>query len=129
MTEANIDCGCGDLEAHSLVEIDRLLSEARVLINATTVGMRGVLDGQTLVKARQMHSGLVVFDIVYHPLETPLLREARSAGLQTIDGVKMLVHQGAASFALWTAMEPPVQIMETAVRKKLMHVNGAENED
>jgi shikimate dehydrogenase len=129
MTEANIDCGCGDVEAHSLVEIDRLLCEARVLINATTVGMRGVLDGQTIVKARQMHSGLVVFDIVYHPLETPLLREARSAGLQTIDGVKMLVHQGAASFVLWTALEPPVQIMETAVRKKLMHVNGAENED
>jgi shikimate dehydrogenase len=129
MTEANINCGCGDVEAHSLVEIDRLLREARVLINATTVGMRGVLDGQTLVKATQMHSELVVFDIVYHPLETPLLHEARGAGLQTIDGVKMLVHQGAASFALWTAMEPPVQIMEAAVRKRLKHVNGAANED
>jgi shikimate dehydrogenase len=129
MTQANIDCGCGNVEAHNLVEIDGLLSEARVLINATTVGMRGVLDGQTLVRADQMHSGLVVFDIVYHPLETPLLREARSAGLQTIDGVKMLVHQGAASFALWTAKEPPVQIMEAAVREKLLDVNGAENED
>ncbi|MGZ8885690.1 MAG: shikimate dehydrogenase [Halobacteriota archaeon] len=129
MTEANVDCGCGDVEAHSLVEIDRLLNEARVLINATTVGMRGVLGGQTLVRAHQMHSGLVVFDIVYHPLETPLLREARSAGLQTIDGVKMLVHQGAASFALWTAKEPPVQIMEATVRERLLNMNGAKNED
>jgi shikimate dehydrogenase len=129
MTEANIDCGCGDVEAHSLVEIERLLSEAGVLINATTVGMRGVLDGQTLVSSPQMHSGLVVFDIIYHPLETPLLREARAAGLQTIDGVKMLVNQGAASFALWTATEPPVHSMEAAVRETLLRANGAPNED
>jgi shikimate dehydrogenase len=129
MTAANIDCGCGDVEAHGLVELDRLLREARVLINATTVGMRGVLDGQTLVRSPQMHPGLVVFDIVYHPLETPLLREARAAGAQTIDGVKMLVHQGAASFALWTALDPPVQIMEAAVRDALQRANDAENED
>ena len=129
MTETNVDCGCGNVEAHSLVEIDRLLNEARVLINATTVGMRGVLDGQTLVRAHQMHSGLVVFDIIYNPIETPLLREARTAGLQTIDGVKMLVHQGAASFALWTAKEPPVQIMEAAVREMLQNVNSADNKD
>jgi shikimate dehydrogenase len=129
LTEAHVDCGCGDVEAHSLVEIDRLLTEARVLINATTVGMHGVLDGQTLVRSHQMHSELVVFDIVYNPLETPLLREAHAAGLQTIDGVKMLVHQGAASFALWTATEPPVQIMEATVRETLLRANGAENED
>lgn len=129
LTAANIDCGCGDVEAHGLVEIDRLLSEARVVVNATTVGMRGVLDGQTLVRSPQMHPGLVVFDIVYHPLETPLLREARAAGAQTIDGVKMLVHQGAASFALWTALDPPVQIMEAAVRETLQRANEAENED
>jgi shikimate dehydrogenase len=129
LTEANIDCGCGDVEAHDLVEIDRLLSEARVVVNATTVGMRGVLDGQTLVRSPQMHPGLIVFDIVYHPLETPLLREARAAGAQTIDGVKMLVHQGAASFALWTALDPPVQIMEAAVRETLQRANDTENED
>jgi len=128
MTAANINCGCGDIEAHSLNEVDRLLREARVLINATTVGMRGVLEGQTLVASAQMHPGLVVFDIVYHPLETPLLREARAAGLQTIDGVKMLVHQGAASFALWTALDPPVQTMEAAVREALRSASGTDDE-
>jgi shikimate dehydrogenase len=129
MTAENIDCGCGDVEAHGLVELDHLLREARVLINATTVGMRGVLEGQTLVQSPQMHPRLVVFDIVYHPLETPLLREARAAGLQTIDGVKMLVHQGAASFKLWTARDPPVQIMEAAVREALQRADDAQNED
>jgi len=49
-----------------------------------------------------------------------LLREAKKAGVQTIiEGVKMLVYQGAASFRIWTGMEPPVEIMEAAVRKAL----------
>jgi len=129
MTAENIDCGCGDIEAHGLNEVDRLLGEARVLINATTVGMRGVLEGQTLVTAAQMRAGLVVFDIVYHPLETPLLREAHAAGAQTIDGVKMLVHQGAASFALWTGLDPPVQTMEKAVRDALRSANGMDGDE
>jgi len=128
MAAANIDCGCGDIEAHGLNDVDRLLPEASVLINATTVGMRGVLEGQTLVTAAQMHSRLVVFDIVYHPLETPLLREARAAGLHTIDGVKMLVHQGAASFVLWTSLEPPIHVMEEAVRKALKGANRTDEE-
>jgi shikimate dehydrogenase len=128
MTAENIDCGCGDIEAHSLDEVASLLGEARVLINATTVGMHGVLEGQTLATADQMHHGLVVFDIVYHPLETPLLREARAAGLLTIDGVKLLVHQGAAAFALWTALDPPVQTMEEAVREALRSANVTDDE-
>jgi shikimate dehydrogenase len=126
---AHFDCSCGDVEAHDLAQIDRLLPEASVLINATTVGMRGVLGEQTLVKASQMHPKLVVFDIVYDPLETPLLREARAAGLQTIDGVKMLVHQGAASFALWTNVDPPVRIMEAAAREALQHERTTKPKD
>jgi shikimate dehydrogenase len=126
---ANFDRGCGDVEAHNLAQIDRLLPEAHVLINATTVGMRGVLRGQTLVKASQMHPELIVFDIVYDPIETPLLREAKAAGLQTIDGVKMLVHQGAASFALWINVDPPVQIMEAAAREAMRRESAAKAKD
>jgi shikimate dehydrogenase len=126
---AHFDCGCGDVEAHDLAQLDRLLPEASVLINATTVGMRGVLGGQTLVEASQMHPKLVVFDIVYDPLETPLLREAKAAGLQTIDGVKMLVHQGAASFVLWTNVDPPVRIMEAAAREALRREKTARPKD
>jgi len=67
-----------------------------------------------------MHPELVVFDIVYNPAETKLLREAKKAGVQTIiEGVKMLVYQGAASFRIWTGMKPPVEVMESAVRKAL----------
>jgi shikimate dehydrogenase len=76
-----------------------------------------------------MHPKLVVFDIVYDPLETPLLHEAKAAGLQTIDGVKMLVHQGAASLALWTNVDPPVQIMEAAAREALRRARNGKPKD
>jgi shikimate dehydrogenase len=66
-----------------------------------------------------MHKGLVVFDIVYSPLETELLKEARKAGCVTIDGLKMLVHEGAAAFKIWTGFDAPIQSMESAARAAL----------
>lgn len=125
MTAENLACGCDDIEAYGLAELDHLLGEADVLINATPVGMQGALADQTLVTSKQMHPGLTVFDIVYNPLLTPLLREAHAAGVRTIDGVKMLVYQGAASFTLWTGLEPPITVMERAVRHELHRLEAA----
>ena len=100
-------------------ELKRHIRDADILINTTPVGMYPRVDA-TLVNARMMHPELVVFDIVYNPAETKLLREAKKAGVQTIiEGVKMLVYQGAASFRIWTGMKPPVEVMESAVRKAL----------
>ncbi len=123
MTTENLACGCDDIEAYGLEELGHLIGEADVLINATPVGMHGALAGQTLVTSQEMHPGLTVFDLVYNPLVTPLLKEARAAGARTIDGVKMLVYQGAASFTIWTGLEPPFAIMENAVRRALQHPN------
>jgi len=68
----------------------------------------------TPVPAELLSANLTVFDIVYNPLPTRLLREAKTAGAQTIDGLEMLVRQGAASFEIWTAVKPPVEKMRTA---------------
>jgi shikimate dehydrogenase len=57
----------------------------------------------------------VVLDLVYRPLETPLLAAARARGLRTIDGTRMLLHQGAKSFAMWTGHEAPLAVMEAAL--------------
>jgi len=96
-------------------EFKERIKNANVLINATSVGMHPH-DNQTLVHAELMHPDLVVFDIVYNPLETRLLKEAKHAGVKRIvNGVKMLVYQGAASFKIWTNEEPPIAVMEKAV--------------
>jgi shikimate dehydrogenase len=78
-------------------------------------------EDATLITADLLHPDLVVFDIVYNPIETKLLKEAKRAGVKKIvDGVKMLVYQGAASFNLWTKEDLPVEVMENAVRAALI---------
>jgi hypothetical protein len=71
---------------------------------------------RTLAGAAQaLTRGMVVMDIVYNPLETQLLRDARAAGCTVIDGLSMFVHQGARQLELWTGQAPPVRIMREAV--------------
>lgn len=62
----------------------------------------------------------VVMDIVYAPLDTHLLREAKAAGCQTLDGLAMLLYQGIAQFELWTGEEAPRAIMRSALEKELV---------
>jgi 3-dehydroquinate dehydratase/shikimate dehydrogenase len=61
----------------------------------------------------------IVFDMVYRPLRTPLLRLARDRGLRTISGAEMLIAQGAAQWELWMGGRAPVEVMRRAVRKAL----------
>jgi len=108
----------GNANGTGLEELPKLTADADIIINTTSVGMHPDTD-RTLVTADMMHTGQVIFDIVYSPLETRLLREAKKAGAVTIDGIKMLVLQGAESFRIWTGIEPPVGVMEQAVRDVL----------
>jgi shikimate dehydrogenase len=61
----------------------------------------------------------LVYDLVYNPIETPLLREAKRVGSRTLGGFPMLIYQGAASFELWTGKEAPVEVMLAAARQAL----------
>jgi len=94
------------------------MKDTDILINATPVGMRPN-EAKTPVDRDLLRPDLVVFDLVYHPLETRLLKEAKSIGAKTIDGINMLVHQGAVSFEIWTGEKAPVNVMTKAARKKL----------
>lgn len=107
-----------NVKSAGLDELPGLLEKAGVLINSTSVGMTPN-TGETIAASDMMHPGLTVFDIVYNPVDTKLLKEARKAGAVVIDGVKMLVYQGAESFRIWTGKMPPVDIMEAAVRRRL----------
>lgn len=94
------------------------LGEADVLINATSVGMHPWVD-ETPVKRKYLHREMAIFDIVYNPVMTRLLREAEAIGAHIIGGVKMLVYQGALAFKLWTGKMPPVDEMCRVVEKVL----------
>jgi shikimate dehydrogenase len=106
---------------HVALKKNILVDEIRrsnILINATSTGMYPDVD-RTLVTADMMHRGLIVNDIVYEPLQTRLLREAKKAGARTVDGLGMLVHQGAMAFEIWTGRRAPVKVMEATVKREL----------
>ena len=98
----------------------RSVRECELLVNCTPVGMRfGPAEGQSPVAADLIPAGCLAFDLVYNPEETPFLQEARSRGARVVGGLAMLVHQGAASFQLWTGREAPLEVMSEAARKAL----------
>jgi shikimate dehydrogenase len=99
--------------------IASVIGDMDILINATSVGMCPDVES-TLVTADMMHRSMIIFDIIYNPAETKLLREAKKAGAKAIGGVTMLVHQGAESFKIWTSKEAPLDVMEAAVRERMV---------
>jgi len=103
------------LSAGSLLTV---LREASLLVNTTTVGMHPDVGGSP-VGAELLRPNLTVCDIVYNPPETSLLRLARERGCRTVDGIEMLVGQGALAFELWTGVPAPVEVMRSVVREEL----------
>ena len=87
-----------------------------VIVNATAVGMAGgPAPDDVPVPVEALHSGQTVVDIVYQPVDTPLLVAAAAAGAATGGGIGMLVHQAALAFTRWTGHEAPVSAMTDAV--------------
>ena len=91
-----------------------------LLVNCTTLGMKhGPDEGASPLLAEHIPPAALVYDLVYNPAETPLLREARLAGAARLGGLPMLVYQGAASFELWTGRKAPVEVMLKAAESAL----------
>lgn len=109
------------VEAAGLAPVARVgglgdVADAQLLVNATSVGMGSQASP---VDAAVLHSGLCVADIVYHPLDTALLRAAAGAGARTVDGLGMLVHQAVRQQLLWTGIAPDPVLIRVAVESEL----------
>jgi shikimate dehydrogenase len=85
-----------------------------ILVNTTSIGMHPK-TGRMPVAHACLRPGMTVMDIVYNPLETQLLKAAKTAGCKVVDGVAMFVHQGAIQFERWTGTRAPVQLMKKTV--------------
>lgn len=93
--------------------VDRV-GAADMLVNTTSVGMHPDVDGIP-IPPDLLHSKLLVYDLVYNPLQTRLVSEALARGAKAVTGIGMLVYQGALSFELWTGLPAPVDVMREAV--------------
>lgn len=99
------------------------IKDGNLLVNTTSVGMSPKSD-DTLVEPGLFTRDLIICDIVYHPLETRLLKEAQMVGAKTIGGLDMLVWQGVLAFEKWTGQRPPERIMKNeALRLLSRHEN------
>jgi shikimate dehydrogenase len=96
------------------------LSSCQLLVNCTPIGMRHSKHEHDLpISSELIPAGALVFDIIYNPLATRLLAEAKRRGTRTLGGLSMLVYQGASSFELWTGVQAPIDVMFEAARKAL----------
>ncbi len=88
------------------------IADSAILVNGTSVGMAPKTDATIITDTTMFRPDLFVFDVIYNPKETRLLREAKAAGCKTSNGMYMLLYQGAASFELWTGQVMPVEIIK-----------------
>ncbi len=99
-------------------ELRKQIADSYMLINATGVGMKP-LEGQTYIKDDSMlRPELIVCDVVYSPAKTALLELAESVGCQTLNGLGMMLFQGAAAFKLWTGHEMPIDHIKEVLNLK-----------
>jgi shikimate dehydrogenase len=99
------------LDAKSLATV---IGGIDLLVNATSVGLQ---PGESLPLAREMFtSKLAVYDMIYRPAETTLIRQASEAGAKVANGLSMLLHQGAKSFEIWTKRKAPLTVMRRALQ-------------
>jgi shikimate dehydrogenase len=96
----------------------RVLPDAHVLIHCTPVGMSPSTEA-TCIPFPLLHADLSVMDIVYNPLETRLLKDAKRAGCRTISGLEMFLNQGVTQFEFWTNQPAPVNVMRTVLESHL----------
>ncbi len=98
----------------SINTLKNLVNEVDILINTTPLGMYPDI-GESPISEEMLHNNLFVFDIVYNPLETRLLKEARKIGCKTLGGLDMFVNQGALAFEWWTGKKPNLNLMKEKV--------------
>lgn len=100
------------------IEFGKIKSGFDLIVNATPVGMKGFSD-ESPISEEVLKKKPIVFDMVYNPPETKLLKIAKEMGCKTVSGVDMLVFQGAKSFEIWTGLKAPVDVMKRAVLELL----------
>ena len=107
------------------LSLPRTLNKCDLIVHCTTIGMKdSPQEGQSPLSLEVIPRNSLVYDVVYNPWPTPLLRLAQKAGANILGGMPMLVYQGAASFKLWIGKEAPIDIMFNRAKEALTGEKG-----
>lgn len=110
-----------NLQVHSWGKLLDLIAEADLLVNTTPIGMHPQVDASPLNvdEIAKLPAGAIAYDLIYTPSPTQFLRQAQKQGAVTIDGLEMLVQQGAAALKIWLQQPVPVDVMRQSLQKHL----------
>jgi len=97
-------------------DLKSAVGACHLLINATPYGRH---EGEMVIDPSFLHKNLSVYDLIYNPEKTPLIKEAEKLGLPAANGLGMLLYQGAKSFELWTKKKAPIAVMKESLVKAL----------
>ncbi|MED4127847.1 shikimate dehydrogenase [Shouchella miscanthi] len=103
-----------DVTVLTIEAAEAMLNQFDIVINTTSVGMSSFTNASP-IKLNQLASSTLVCDLIYNPLETTLLKEAKSRGNATLNGVGMLVNQAALAIEIWTGQKPNRKLMEVTL--------------
>jgi len=107
-----------NIEIKAANSIDGLnIADCDLLVNATPIGMKE--DDPCLVDEKFIHKDLLVYDLIYNPAETKLLKMAEKRKARVSNGLGMLLYQGAEAFEIWTGREAPVEVMRNALNQAI----------
>lgn len=95
--------------------IDSIIEDCDLLINTTSVGMSPYVEASP-IDSELLHSGLTVCDIIYNPEKTKLLIDAEKIGCDTMNGLGMLINQGAKAFEIWSGKKAPIELMRESLK-------------
>lgn len=114
-------CVATKLQVASWEELPQIMPQTSLLINTTPIGMYPHPDASplTLDAMIQLPAAAIAYDLIYTPRPTQFLQHAEKLGLFTIDGVEMLVHQGAAALKIWLQQPVPIEVMRQALQQQL----------
>lgn len=108
-----------NIKYQSITDADKILSDVDIIINTTPIGMYPNHEVQPPIKTDNIDRHHVVMDIIYNPLETQLLKQAKNNGATTINGTSMLINQGLVSFEIFTGQKATYESFEEALLSQL----------
>lgn len=108
----NTTCNANLYEYNDSNSFKKSVSESTILTNGTSLGLAPNIDACPVQDTSVFREGLIVSDVIYNPKETTLLRLANNAGCNTLNGLYMLLYQGAEAFKIWTGKDMPISIVK-----------------
>jgi shikimate dehydrogenase len=109
------------INVHLWEQLPQLIAQADLVVNTTPIGMYPNVEQSPIDAAAMqgLRNGAIAYDLIYTPNPTQFLRDAKNQGAITIDGLEMLVQQGAAALKIWIKQTPPVGIMRQSLQQQL----------